>query len=270
MAVDLPPQLPRWEIGAGVGGLSMPEYRGSDERRQYLLPVPAFAYRLDWLHADRSGVRARLLDTPRFELNVSLGATPPVRSNSSQARSGMPDVRPMIEVGPALDVHLWRSAAHGLVLDLRLPLRESITVGTHPQAMGATFAPRLNLDLLDVRLPGMAANPWQVGLSGGPVYAGRRLDSYLYSVAPADARPDRPAYCAPGGYAGAQLFATISRREQSRWMGAFLRLDSVRGAVFEASPLVRRRDGVSVGFAVTWTIRRSRDTVASDDDGFEP
>ncbi|HET6720014.1 MAG TPA: MipA/OmpV family protein, partial [Rhodocyclaceae bacterium] len=32
--------LPLWELGVGLGGLSFPVYRGSDQRRDFLLPVP--------------------------------------------------------------------------------------------------------------------------------------------------------------------------------------------------------------------------------------
>ena len=31
---------PLWEMGFGFGGLTAPDYRGSDEQRGYLLPVP--------------------------------------------------------------------------------------------------------------------------------------------------------------------------------------------------------------------------------------
>jgi outer membrane scaffolding protein for murein synthesis (MipA/OmpV family) len=61
--LGLPPRaaaemLPKWELGVGVGGLWMPDYRGSDEVRSYLLPFPYVIYRLDWLKVDREGVRS--------------------------------------------------------------------------------------------------------------------------------------------------------------------------------------------------------------------
>ena len=33
---------PLWELGMGVGGLSMPAYRGADQHRDWLFPVPYF------------------------------------------------------------------------------------------------------------------------------------------------------------------------------------------------------------------------------------
>ena len=46
---------PLWEFGLGVGGLNVPDYRGSDERRSILFPIPYFVYRGDRLFVDRRG-----------------------------------------------------------------------------------------------------------------------------------------------------------------------------------------------------------------------
>ena len=37
--------LPVWEVGAGLSGITLPDYRGSARQRQYLLPFPMFVYR---------------------------------------------------------------------------------------------------------------------------------------------------------------------------------------------------------------------------------
>jgi hypothetical protein len=37
--------LPLWEVGAGVGVLNLPDYRGAESRSNYVLPVPYFIYR---------------------------------------------------------------------------------------------------------------------------------------------------------------------------------------------------------------------------------
>jgi len=44
-------EKPLWEMGIGGGFLLMPDYRGSDETRAYLLPYPYAVYRgvfSDW------------------------------------------------------------------------------------------------------------------------------------------------------------------------------------------------------------------------------
>ena len=69
---------PLWEAGAGVAGLRFPHYRGSEQTRNYALPAPYFVYRGDFLKADRYGLRGVFLKSERVDLNLSLGASPPV------------------------------------------------------------------------------------------------------------------------------------------------------------------------------------------------
>lgn len=257
-------EVPRWELGLGAGGVRMPDYRGSDESRSYLLPFPYFAYRLDWLKADRNGVQARLFDSDRAELNMSLGATPPVRSKNNKAREGMPDLKPMLEVGPSLDFHLWQSAGGSTRLDLRLPLRAAFEARSAPRAAGWTFSPRLNLDIAGLGRADGGREGWNLGLLAGPLFADSRQNRYFYSVDDSQATADRPAYRARGGYGGMQFLASLSRQFGNAWVGAYVRWDSLHGAVFKDSPLVRRSSYFTGGFAVTWTFARSDERVTVD------
>jgi outer membrane scaffolding protein for murein synthesis (MipA/OmpV family) len=38
-------QKPLWEAGLGIGAVTFPDYRGSDESQVYPVPVPYFVYR---------------------------------------------------------------------------------------------------------------------------------------------------------------------------------------------------------------------------------
>lgn len=246
---------PLWELGVGVGGLSVPAYRGSDQRRSYLLPVPYAVYRGQWLRADRDGARAMLVNRPGIEVDVSVGATVPVRSKDNEARRGMADLPGTLEIGPNTNVRLWHDDARRMKLELRLPVRAAFTLERSPQGVGATFSPNINLDVESF------AGGWNLGLHTGPLYGDRRHHAFLYSVEPADATPDRPAYRASGGYEGWRAVASTSRRFESTWFGAFVRYDSLQGAVFEDSPLVRRKNGLSVGFGLSWVLGTSAERV---------
>lgn len=254
-------ELPLWELGAGVGAFALPDYRGSDQARGYVLPVPYVVYRGKVLKADRRGVRGELFDSDRVDLNISVAASLPVNSSRNAARAGMPDLRPSLELGPSLEFALWRSRDGRDLLELRLPVRAAFTLASSPESIGWVATPNLNLDV-----PGRGALAgWNFGLLAGPVYGSRRQHEYFYGVAPQFATPARPAYAAPGGYAGFQFLAAASRRFPGFWVGAFVRADTLSGAAFEASPLVKSNTYVAAGFAVAWVLGTSEQRVRAEE-----
>ena len=95
---------PLWEFGLGAGAVSFADYRGADTTHVYVLPLPIFYYRGQFLKSDRRGIRGELFSQDWIELNISANATTPVRRNA--ARAGMPDLRSTVEIGPSLDLHL--------------------------------------------------------------------------------------------------------------------------------------------------------------------
>jgi outer membrane scaffolding protein for murein synthesis (MipA/OmpV family) len=250
---------PLWELGVGVAGLRLPDYRGSDQSRSYLLPLPYIVYRGTWLKADRDGARALLLDTQRVKVDVSVAASTPTRSKDNAARAGMPNLPAVGEIGPNLNYTLAGSAANHWRLDLRLPLRAAVTLQRSPQFIGTTFSPHLNLDL------GGVAGGWNVGMLTGPLFADRKYHEHFYGVDAAYATPQRPAYQAHGGYAGWQALAATSRRFGNTWVGAFVRYDSLHGAAFEDSPLVRRNSALTFGFGISWILATSSELVPASD-----
>jgi len=257
----LSPGTPRplWELGLGVGGLRVPDYRGSDQSRNYLLPLPYIVYRGTWLKADRDGARALLLDTQRVKVDISVAASTPTRSRDNAAREGMPNLAATGEIGPNLNLTLLRSLDRRTRLDLRLPLRAAFSVERSPKFVGTTFSPHLNLDLAGV------GGGWNLGVLTGPVFADRRYHDYYYGVDAAYATADRPAYRAHGGYAGWQALAATSRRVGNAWVGAFVRYDRLGGAVFDDSPLLRRSSALMVGLGVSWVLKTSSVLVTSSD-----
>lgn len=252
---------PLWEVGLGVGAVSFPAYRGSDQSSQYVLPTPYFTYHGKFLKADRHGFRGQLFESERVDLTVSAALSPPAPSRKIRAREGMPDLQANFEVGPQLDLTLWTSRNHERVLKLLLPLRVAHTLERDLQNIGWVFHPKLNLDMRDLpSLPG-----WNVGLQAGPLFGDRRQHQYFYGVDPVHATAERPAYTARAGFAGMQYLAAVSRRYDRYWVGAFLRYDNLRGARFADSPLVRTRHYWAGGVAVSWILGQSSTRVVVDD-----
>ena len=249
---------PLWEVGIGAAVLNLPDYRGSDESRNYLLPLPYVVYRGDWLRADRDGARALVAKIERVKVDVSVAASVPTRSRDNAARAGMPDLPFAFEIGPNVNLEVLQSAGRVERVDVRLPLRAAVGVQRSPDLLGVTFSPHLNLDLRDV-------GGWNVGVLTGPLFANRRYHQHFYGVDAAFATPQRPAYQARGGYAGWQALSAVSRRIGNWWIGAFVRYDSLRGAVFDDSPLVRRDHELRGGVGVSWVFATSDRQVAVDD-----
>ncbi len=252
-------QKPLWEAGAGLGALVLPDYRGSDESRAYVLPFPYIIYRGDFFKADREGVRAEFLETDRVRFEFAFGASQPVRSSSNKARDGMPDLRGSFEVGPSVSINLFRTADRSSRLDLRIPVSTGVTLGGGFQGIGWQSSPRLNLDLNDVA----GFSGWNLGVAAGPIFQSRKRDAYFYDVTSDYVRPDRPAYRSSGGYAGAQVLAALSKRYDRFWVGGYMRADTLKGASFEDSPLVRRRSAFSAGIGVAYVFGQSSKMVES-------
>ncbi len=257
---------PLWEAGLGVAALHFPHYRGSEQSRTYALPVPYFVYRGEFLKADREGVRGIFFRTDRVDLNLSVGASLPVRSSDTHVREAMPDLEPSVELGPSLNVTLWRAANRATRLDLRLPLRGAVTVESDPRYIGLQFFPHLNLDLRDpAGWPG-----WNLGLLAGPVFTDARYNRYFYSVPEQFARAGRPAYEAGSGFAGAQFLVALSKRFPRYWIGAFARYDTLRGAAFEESPLVTSKRYAAAGIGISWILGESSRRVTVNEFGERP
>ncbi|TFW02990.1 MipA/OmpV family protein [Oxalobacteraceae bacterium OM1] len=251
--------LPLWEVGLGAAAISLPDYRGADTRTNRVLPAPYFVYRGERLRADRNGIRTEMFETDRASLELSLNATLARSGTDTPARRGMESLRPLVEFGPALNLHVWR--AGGTALDLRLPVRTAYTVQSSPRHAGWLFAP--NLLLRSDRVPGLAG--WRGSVQAGPQFATRAYHDYVYSVGTTEALPDRPAYAAPGGYSGMQATVTLSKRFANAWAGAYVRQDWLRGAAFIDSPLVRQQAGTTAGIAVAWILGTSQRNAAAGD-----
>ena len=247
-------EKPLWELGAGFFALTSPDYRGSDESREYLLPLPYVIYRGDFLKIDRSGIYGRLFESDRVTLDLSADAGVPVDSSKNSARQGMPSLDMVFEVGPALEVCLWRSCNGDRKLQFRLPVRAVFSTDFGSiESRGGSAHPNLNFDIKNIG-PG---GGWNFGVAAGPLYATERFHDYYYEVAPIYATGTRPAYDARAGYSGSRVTLALSKRFQRVWFGAFARYDTLSGAEFEDSPLVRSDHAFMAGFSVAWIFAES-------------
>ena len=261
MAGAIAEQLPLWEFGAGVSVIDFPDYRGSAERRTWVLPFPYFVYRGEFLKADERRVRGLFFKTENVELDTSINGTVPVKSSDNTARQGMPDLDATLEIGPSLNFSLLKSADRKTTLELRLPVRAVFASDfSYVDFVGWVFQPTLSVDTRDV----LGYTGWKLGLLGGPVFSNGEYNRYFYAVDPAFATPSRPAYSPGGGYGGVQFIAAFSKRSRDFWIGGFAKWDTLNGAVFADSPLVTDKQTFSWGIAVAWMIGESKTRVETE------
>lgn len=251
-------EKPLWEFGVGVAALRMPDYRGSDEHRYYLLPYPYFIYRGDILRVDRERISGRIFETDRLVLDVSFNGSVPVKSSDNPDRQGMPDLDPTFEVGPSLNITLLENRPNRYKLKLTVPVRASFSTDfSSVRHEGWVFHPRLNFEKTDI-LPGTGLN---VGISAGPVFADRGHHAYFYTVDPSYATATRAPYDAGGGYSGATVTVGFNKTVGPFILTAFVSLDDLRGTVFENSPLVKTRSSWMYGLSVSWIFKKSSERV---------
>jgi len=215
-----------------------------------VLPLPYLVYRGESFKVDDR--RLRRLFSDKVALEFSLSGSPPAKDND--ARRGMPDLDATLEIGPSLNITLYRSDSGMESLEVRLPVRTVFSSDfSHVRQTGWVFQPNLSLDFKNA----LGNRGWKLGLQGSLVYADRRYNRYFYAVDPMFVTPDRPAFSPSGGYGGLNFLAAVSKRSPGFWVGGFAKWDSVSGAVFADSPLVRTRSNFSGGFAVAWILRVS-------------
>jgi len=255
-------EKPLWELGAGLGAATVPDYAGSDEYRAYIAPIPYVVYRGKFLKADRGGLRTELFDRRYAELSLSISGSVPVKSEDNEARRGLPDLRPTLELGPRLELHAWRSPDERIKLDIGVPVRFPFTLESSSRSVGVVFEPRLNLKIKDVA--GFAG--WELGAGIGPNFADSKYHQYFYGIDVAFATPQRPAFDAAGGYSGTALRLNLSKRMSRYWIGGFIRYENVARTAFADSPLVRTNASYSAGLGFAYIFYRSKRMVETNDD----
>lgn len=242
--------LPLWELGVGLYGLSLPAYRGSEQREAYLLPFPYLQYRGERLRWDREGGRLRVLGAHRARLDLSLAASPPSDNEHDGPRQGMPDLDPTVELGLQLELLLHQDPLGRHTWTLSSPLRKAVALdGRHVQSLGWVWAPYMEYE---------HRGTWKTTVSVGPMFASEPYHAYFYQVHPTQVASGRPAYDAEAGYSGSRLTVGVSRRLGRYWLGAFARYDNLSGATFADSPLVETEHSLMIGAGVAWVFAESR------------
>jgi len=236
-------ELPRLELGASLLALNAPDYRGSRDSQNYLIPLPYIKYRGKRLRVDE-GAQGVLIDRPDLLLSFSGNISLPTDDDTLE-REGMDELDAIIEIGPSLNYRFYTHKHSAWWLDL--PLRFAYTIDGDLESIGRVFQPRLAW-----RKPATRLGQWKLRFNIGPLYSSDAHHDYFYSVETEDVLVSRPRYEADGGYSGIRGEFTWSKRFGHYWLGGFVRYDNLRDSEIEDSPLVSETRSWMGGVALGW------------------
>lgn len=251
-----PEEKPLWEFGMFNGAARFPHYRGSDEHKVYVLPLPYLIYRGEFVRANREGLNGIFWKNDRVETALSFGGSPPV-DEDNKARQGMPKIGAIVEVGPGIKVFI-RDRGSENPLYLKAGVRATISVDTDDFGI-AYRGVRGNVKLIYRNYTWLKDRDIKLGLNAGVDFADRDYHATFYDVSPEHVLPNRPAYNAEGGYSGFSLSANAVKKINDRWsVGAYYRWDNQSGAAYADSPLVKIDNNHILGIALIWKITESK------------
>ena len=230
--------------GAGVLSMRLPHYRGANQTKDYYLPTPYIIYQGDELEAESAVLIYKFLHNKFFSIQLSVNGGLKVDSDESEARSGMPPLNYTFEVGPMFIFHLYQTDTLGLQFEF--PIRQVFNTDfTDLHMTGISAAAYLTL-YLD------APNQldWGLEIFSGPLWGDHKLHNYYYTVRPEYELATRATYQAHSGYAG-YLLGIIGKYKIGHFiMHPFLRYDNLSHAVFEDSPLVKKKSYAMFGLGL--------------------
>ncbi len=240
--------LPQWEAGIWLGGISLPDYRGSNERREYALPLPYFIYRSERFQLSRKGVKGLLYQADNVHIDIGGKVNLPVDSDKNVARKGMFDLDAALSIGPTVHYTVYKKERR--TLSFQLPLRTVLSTDIrHTAYRGFTLNPAIVL---------RQQTQWNSAFLLAFLFSTRPYNEYYYNVSDNDVRPGRARYQADSGYGGIRL-SLITRRIFKKYsLGGFVRYDNLKGATYEKSPLVANLENVTVGLYITYQLKKSR------------
>lgn len=239
----------RLVLGVGAGSvLGVPEYIGSDETKNFLLPLPYVSYNGPRLKVSQSGITGKLFNSDKWFLSLSLSGAIPVSSKDNSARAGMKDLEAVFEYGPSLKYFFNGTDNTDDALFFDFNFRSAHTISFDSLNINASpsfvWRSKLPTNVFGGELRFTSQVRWEF-VSGS--YA-----NYFYGVTEQDVTVDRPAYQANGGFAGYRINNSLRWQKGNFLISMFVGYANISGAEFADSPLVKRHQHLFAGSAFFW------------------
>ncbi|WP_286272192.1 MipA/OmpV family protein [Thalassotalea hakodatensis] len=248
-----PKNKPIFEYGAGVFALSTPQYAGAQSRKNYLVPLPYFYYQNEHIKVNREGLLGRLWQLENITLDFSFSANIPVESAEVDLRKGMPDIDWTFQAGPAIKYYLtgkqYASEKSYLEIFSRKVLMTDFSyIDDAGWQYGASY---LAQSLIENKFN--ANVTWQNRLTVN--FATDDFHQLYYGVDKKYQSNTRQAFTSQGGYLHTSISSGVVYRKGSLWLAGFMMYRNLHGMRNEKSPLVERKDSMSIGVGIAWIMR---------------
>lgn len=224
-----------WEWRIAAFSRYGPSYPASEEMQFNIIPLPIPIYRGRYLRLfedSENPIRGKVFERDRIKLDLDFDLTFPADSDEIEARTGMPDLDLLLQVGPELDLQFVKQEFLKGRWHLALQGRGAVSFdGLDPSWRGFTLS-------TEFRYIAQVTSRDEFKFRITPTFATTEYMQYYYQVDQQFATLERPAYDAKGGYLGTDFTWNWNReftKKLSVWVGARLGLYS--GARNKNSPL---------------------------------
>jgi outer membrane scaffolding protein for murein synthesis (MipA/OmpV family) len=238
------------EYGVGLLSLNTNHYRGSDQRKDWFIPLPYFSYKSKRLEAEPSYIRGTLFTLGDITFKLSLNAGLSVESETNAARMGMKDLGYTFELGPMMIYRIWTSEDKMQFVKFEMPVRQvfATNLTSRVDTIGLFSIPYVSYTIL----PNKKTRYVGLEFSVGPMFATSSYHDYYYGVKAHETNGYRHKYSGQTGYSGTQVALVLNRRFNDLIVLPFFRYDYLPGAVFTDSPLYKKDSYQIVGLGLFW------------------
>jgi len=236
-----------WSLGVGLAVVDYPHYPGSVQNETTIAPIPYVEYHSERFDLGKDGLAAKVFQSGRFKLDLSVSGALPVSSKKNDLRTGMDDLELMIEFGPELEITVatWKNS----ILRFDIPVRANFEVTTDhtPNAVGWSTDPRIHFEQNFER--------WDWEIDVGALWASQSYQNVFYTVDTKDVTASRSSYQAESGVIGWRVSATVERRIGDWILLGYLRHMDLSSAANQGSPLLGQNSYLAGGVAAIWMFK---------------